>query len=128
VPSTPTGTDTRNTQCQSIGASTPPTSRPRNEPAIAATPLMPSASPRWLAGNASVRIAAELAIRNAPPMPWTMRQPISHHAAASPCIQVIASSTEDAPKMANPRLYMRARPNMSPSRPKLTTSTAVTTR
>ena len=30
-------------------------------------------------------------------------------------------------KTAKPRLYMRTRPNMSPMRPKLTTSTAVTT-
>ena len=30
--------------------------------------------------------------------------------------------------MAKPMLYMRTRPNMSPRRPKLTTSTAVTTR
>ena len=33
---------------------------------------------------------------------------------------------ENTVKMAKPRLYMRTRPNMSPSRPKLTTSTAVT--
>ena len=36
-----------------------------NDPAIAATMLIPSARPRCSAGNASVRIAAELAIRNA---------------------------------------------------------------
>ena len=49
-----------------------------NEPAIAATWLMPSAMPRWLAGNASVRIAVELANSIAPPMAWTTRQRISH--------------------------------------------------
>jgi hypothetical protein len=38
--------------------------------------LIPSAIPRWLAGNASVMIAAALASRHAPPMPWTMRNPI----------------------------------------------------
>jgi hypothetical protein len=32
-----------------------------------------------------------------------------------------------AVKMANPALYMRTRPKMSPIRPKVTTSTAVTT-
>ena len=36
--------------------------------------------------------------------------------------------TEATVKIANPRLYIRTRPNMSPSRPKLTTSTADTTR
>jgi len=51
-----------------------------------------------------VRIALELAIRQAPPMPWTIRQPISHSAAASPCIQVTASSTDDTAKIRKPRL------------------------
>src|SRR5689334_20187627 len=77
VPNAPIGAETRNTRCQLIGPSTPPSSSPRNEPAIAAIELMPSAVPRWLAGNASVRIAVELANRNAPPMPCTIRQPIS---------------------------------------------------
>ncbi len=35
---------------------------------------------------------------------------------------------DNSAKIANPRLNIRTRPNMSPSRPKLTTSTAVTTR
>jgi hypothetical protein len=35
--------------------------------------LIPSAIPRWLAGKASVRIAAEFASRHAPPMPCTTR-------------------------------------------------------
>ena len=45
-----------------------------------------------------------------------------------PCIQVSDSRTENTANSANPRLNIRTRPNMSPSRPKLTTSTAVTTR
>ena len=36
--------------------------------------LIPSAMPRWLAGKASVMIAAALASRQAPPIPWTMRK------------------------------------------------------
>ena len=44
-----------------------------NEPAMAATWLSPSAMPRWLAGKASVRIAAELANSIAPPTPCTIR-------------------------------------------------------
>ncbi len=73
-------------------------------------------------------IALEFAIRNAPPMPCTIRQPMSHSAAASPCIQVTASSTDATVKIAKPRLYIRTRPYMSPRRPNPTTSTAVTTR
>ena len=128
MPITPNGTDTRKIRFQSTGASTPPTTRPRNEPAIAATPFMPSARPRWLAGKASVRMADEFAIRNAPPTPCTIRQPISHSAAASPVNQVTASMIDENVNTAKPRLYIRARPYMSPRRPKLTTRTAVTTR
>ncbi len=53
---------------------------------------------------------------------------ISHQAAAMPCIQVTDSKTENRANSANPRLNIFTRPNMSPRRPKLTTSTAVTTR
>ena len=45
-----------------------------NDPAMAAIELRPSAVPRRLLGNASVRMAVELANRNAPPMPCTMRR------------------------------------------------------
>ena len=38
--------------------------------------LMPSAMPRWLAGKASVMIAAAFASRNAAPTPCTMRKTI----------------------------------------------------
>ena len=69
-----------------------------------------------------------MAIRNAPPTPCTIRQKINQSAAASPVCQVTASSTDAAVKITKPRLYMRTRPNMSPSRPNPTTSTAVTTR
>lgn len=95
---------------------------------MAATPLMPSARPRCSTGNASVRIALELAMMNAPPTPCTTRQPISHSAAASPDCQVTASSTDATVNITKPRLYIRTRPYMSPRRPKPTTSTAVTTR
>ena len=56
--------------------------------------LIPSAMPRWLAGKASVRIAAELASRQAPPIPWTMRKPIRKRAPSVPVIQSIASISE----------------------------------
>ncbi len=98
-----------------------------NEPAIAATMLIPRASPRSSAGNASVRMADELAIRNAAPTPCTTRMTIIHIAPFEPCIQVTESRIDPAVNTAKPRLYMRTRPNMSPTRPRLTTSTAITT-
>ena len=98
-----------------------------NEPAIAATMLIPSARPRWSAGNASVRIADEFANRQAAPIPWTIRITISHSAAEVPSSQVTDSRIEPIVKIAKPRLYIRTRPNMSPTRPRLTTSTAITT-
>ena len=98
-----------------------------NEPAMPATWFSPSASPRWSCGNASVRIALELAISIAPPTPCRIRTMISHSAAAVPCIQVSESSTEKKANSAKPRLNILTRPYMSPRRPKLTTSTAVTT-
>ncbi len=75
-----------------------------------------------------MRIADEFAIRNAPPTPWTTRQKISQMAAGAPSNHVAARKIDDTVKTRNPMLYMRARPNMSPRRPKLTTRTAVTTR
>ena len=71
---------TQNTARQSIAASRPPATRPMNWPASPATWLMPSAKPRRSAGNASVRIAAELAISIDPPTACSTRQPISHSA------------------------------------------------
>ena len=76
VPNSPTGTEIRNTSRQSIGARIPPSTRPTNIPLTPTMLLIPSAIPRWLAGKASVRIAAELASRHAPPMPCTSRKPI----------------------------------------------------
>ena len=73
VPKAPKGTETRKMSRQSIGAKRPPTTRPMNDPLIAATLLIPSASPRWFAGKASVRMAAELATRKAAPTPCMTR-------------------------------------------------------
>ncbi len=56
--------------------------------------LMPSAIPRWLAGKASVRIAAEFASRNAAPIPWTMRKTIRYSAPARPVIQSTVKNSE----------------------------------
>src|SRR6476469_9984100 len=77
------GTLTQNTERQFHSASSPPRTSPMNEPAIPATMLMPSAMPRCLAGNASVMIAAELAMSIDPPTAWATRQPMSHRAPAA---------------------------------------------
>ena len=77
---------------------------PMNEPAMPATWFSPRASPRWLVGNASVSSALELASSMAPPTPCMIRPRISHQAAAVPCSQVTASSTENTLNTAKPRL------------------------
>ncbi len=110
-------------------ASSPPATRPMNWPASAATWLIPSANPRWSAGNASVEDGGRVG-----------RQ----HGAAdglqqSPADQPFGgggprrtgrtdNSTDATVKTVNPRLYTRTRPNMSPIRPTVTTRTAWTSR
>ena len=47
-------------------------------------------------------------------------------APAGPVLQVRDSMTEPKLKITNPRLYILTRPNMSPMRPTVTTSTACT--
>ena len=128
VPNTPTGTLTQNTARQSISASSPPATRPRNIPASAVIWLTPKAIPRWCTGNASVRIAAEFAVSIAPPTACTTRQPISHSAPPPAWNGSKDSAIEATLNTTNPTLYIRTRPNMSPSRPSVTTSTAETSR
>ena len=77
---------------------------PRNDPAIPAIMLIPSARPRWSEGNASVMIAAPLAITIAPPMAWTMRRMISSIAPAAPWLQTSDSPTAAMVKTAKPML------------------------
>jgi hypothetical protein len=128
MPSTPIGTLTQNTARQCHSASRPPSTRPMNEPAIAATWLMPSAMPRWRAGNASVRIAVELAKIMPPPTPCTTRQAISHMAPEPAVSGSRESAIEATEKTTKPRLYIFTRPYMSPNLPSVTTSTAETSR
>jgi len=78
-----------------------------NWPEMPATWLMPIAMPRWSAGNASVRIAGELAISIAPPVAWMTRKPISHRAPAGPLSGSNGSASAPSAKTANPTLYMR---------------------
>ena len=128
VPNTPIGTLIQNTARQSTSARRPPATRPMNAPAMPAITLTPIAKPRWAAGNASVRIAAEFAVSSAPPMPCTTRHAISHSAPLEPVYGHSESASDAALNTAKPALYMRTRPKMSPRRPNVTTSTAVTTR
>ena len=61
-------------------------------------------------------------------MPWMTRMAMSSMAPAAPVLGVSDRAIDASVKMAKPALYIRTRPNMSPMRPKVTTSTAVTTR
>ena len=97
------------------------------EPATAATLLMPRPRPRLSAGKASVMIAEELAKSMAPPTPWPTRITINQMAPAVPDSHVTANRSEKVVKTAKPRLKILTRPNMSPTRPSVTTSTASTT-
>ena len=110
VPNRPNGTETRKTSRHSIGASTPPSIRPRNEPPTAAMPLIPIALPRSSTGKASVRIAVELANSSAPPTPWNTRMMMIHSAPPDPARNVTDSRIENTVKTAKPRLYIRTRP------------------
>ena len=104
MPNTPIGTLIQNTARQSQAASMPPSSSPMNWPAIAQIWLMPSAMPRCRAGNASVRMAAELAISIAPPNACTIRQPISQSAPALPWNGSRDSAIEAIVNTTKPRL------------------------
>ena len=104
VPNSPIGTFTQNTRRQSHAASRPPSSSPTNCPEIPAIWLTPSAMPRLLAGNASVKIAAEFAISIAPPNACTKRHPISHIAPSVPVSGSSESAIEASVKTTKPRL------------------------
>ena len=104
VPSNPTGTETKKIRRQLIGARIPPSTRPMNDPLMAAAWLTPMAMPRRSGGKASVKMAAELAINMAAPTPWKMRMTISQMPPGCPVSQVMLSSTEKKVNTANPRL------------------------
>ena len=60
--------------------------------------------PRWLAGKASVRMAAELAISMAAPTPWNTRITTSQSPAAWPVVHVTDNVSEKNVNTAKPRL------------------------
>ncbi len=104
VPRMPIGTPTQKIAFQCHSDRKPPISRPRKEPATAATMLTPSAMPRWLAGNASVRMAEDDDISIAPPMPCTTRHAISQIAPPSSWNGSNDNATAATVKTAKPRL------------------------
>jgi len=120
------GTLTANTRRQLTAARRPPKMSPMKDPASSETPLMPRASPRWSAGKASVRMAAELPIIIAPPVAWIMRRMMISSAAVEPSLHTSVRPTAAAVKTMRPVLNMRTRPNMSPRRPAVTTRAAAT--
>jgi hypothetical protein len=104
VPKSPNGTLSRKTARQSTAASTPPSSRPKKVPVSIPIWLMPMARPRWSGGKASVRMAAELAMRKAPPTACISRKKISWRAAPLPWPWTKKHSTDPTVKIANPAL------------------------
>ena len=77
LPASPSGTLNQNTQCQEIATSAPPSTGPITRPTAATIVLVPIARPSCSRGNESVTIAAALANRNEPPIPWRIRHRIS---------------------------------------------------
>ena len=75
-----------------------------NEPLKAAAWLMPMAIPRFPAGKASVKMAAELAINMAAPTPWKIRITMSQRPPGWPLSHVTLSNKEKKVNTAKPRL------------------------
>ncbi len=118
LPPSANGTLNQNTQCHEISTRAPPSTGPMTSPIAATIVLVPIAMPSCSRGNASVTIAAELANRNEPAMPWRIRHRISW----------VPLSAKPAPNDATanntkPPIYAFLRPNWSDSRPALSTST-----
>ncbi len=99
---------------------------PRNEPTIPTTMFIPRAKPSCSAGKASVMMAAEFAIKSAPPMAWTILRMTSSRAPFVPVLQTVDKRIAETVNQAKPRLYIFTRPNMSPMRPTVTTTAADT--
>jgi hypothetical protein len=81
---------------------------------------MPIAIPRWLKGNASVRMAVLFAKRKPAPTACTSLKMMSSRAAVLPEPGVKKSSRLPTVKIAKPRLYILTRPNISEMRPNVT--------
>jgi hypothetical protein len=71
-------------------------------------------------------MAAEFAMRSAPPIACTMRRMTSSRAPLEPVLHTNDSRTAETVNQAKPRLYIFTRPKMSPMRPTVTTTAADT--
>ncbi len=108
---------------QSTSTRMPPTSGPIASATAEMPAQMPSARGCSSAGNALQTIASESGSIGAAPMPCRTRPQI--RVSSSPAT---ADSTEPSAKMTVPTRYIRLRPNMSPSRPAVTTRTVIVSR
>ena len=81
LPARASGTLNQNTQCQEMATSAPPSTGPITSPTAATIVFVPIASPSCSRGKASVTIAAALANRTRPPIPWMMRHRIARSVA-----------------------------------------------
>ena len=94
MPKTPTGTLTQKTSRQSMAASIPPSTRPMNEPAMAAIMLMPERHAALVRGEGVGQDGGGVGHQEAPPTPWITRKTISSMAPAGPVLHVSDSRIE----------------------------------
>jgi hypothetical protein len=113
IPSTATGTFTRNTEPhQKWSSSQPPTMGPSGTPRPMAAAMIEMARARWAGGKITGRIAVAIGVMIAEP------SPIRARAAISPPVAVVqAAPTEARPKKPRPTSSTRRRPTRSPSAP-----------
>src|SRR5215216_1799140 len=110
VPKMPNGTLTRNTARQLVSASSPPISSPMNEPASAATWLMPRAHAALTDGEGVGEDGHGVGHEQGPADPLDDAQADRSSAPAEPTSGVKASAIEARVKIRNPALYIRTRP------------------
>ncbi len=115
-----TGRFRKKIDCQlTLWTRKPPTTGPMAR-AIAETPAhVPIAFPRSAGGNALVMIDSVAGIISAAPTPWTARQATSHVSLGANPMAPLARA-----KIVTPARKALRRPNRSPSRPPVTSSTA----
>ena len=101
----------------------PPSTGPSTPPVAQVIPLMPSARPRSLGGNTSVRMATLLTTIIAAPDPWIRREMINITA-----LLERPQASEPTVKTTNPRLYILTRPIKSATRPKVRRNTVLISR
>ena len=108
---------------QSISISAPPASGPTASAIAETAAQIPSARACSPFGKALQTIASERVRVGAAPTPWRTRPPISIAG-----LWAAPARIEPAPKTTIPIRKARLRPNMSPSRPAVTTRTAIVRR